>query len=50
MVKIKVDLFYITRLEHIHMRNNSYKLNWFYEYNIQKVNSTKILSKYTFTH
>ena len=32
------------------MRNNSYKLNWFYEYNIQEVNSTKILSKYTFTH
>ena len=30
------------------MRNNSYKLNWFYEYNIQEVNSTKILSKYTF--
>ena len=29
------------------MRNNSYKLNWFYEYNIQEVNSMKILSKYT---
>ena len=24
--------------------------NWFYEYNVQEVNSTKILSKYTFTH
>ena len=32
------------------MRNNSYKVNGFYEYNIQEVNSTKILSKYTFTH
>ena len=27
MVKIKVDLFYITRLQHIRMRNNSYKFN-----------------------
>ena len=24
------------------MRNNNYKLNWFYEYNIQELNSTKI--------
>ena len=32
------------------MRNNSYKLNQLYEYNIQEVNSPKILSKYTFTH
>ena len=48
MVKIKVDLFYITRLWYIRMRNNSYKLNWFYEYYIQEVNSTKILSKYKF--
>ena len=29
---------------------NSYKLNWFYEYNIQEVNRMKILFKYTFTH
>ena len=32
------------------MRNNSYKLYWHYKYNIQEVNSTKILSKYTSTH
>ena len=32
------------------MGNNSYKLNLFYEHNIQEVNSAKILSKYTFTH
>ena len=32
------------------MRNDNYKLNCFYEYNIQEVNSTRILSKYTFTH
>ena len=33
------------------MRNNSYKLNWYYEQNIQEANNTKILSKYnTFRH
>ena len=30
------------------MRNNSYKLNWYYDYNIQEANNTKILSKYTY--
>ena len=30
------------------MRNNSYKLNWFYEYNIREANNTKILSKYIY--
>ena len=50
MVKISVDLFYITFMLDILMRNNNDKLNWFYEYNIQEVNSTKILSKYAFTH
>ena len=32
------------------MRNNSYKLNRNYEYNIQEANNTKILSKCTFTY
>ena len=32
------------------MRNNSSELNWYYEYNIQEANNTKILSKYTFTY
>ena len=32
------------------MRNNSCKLDWYYQYNIQEVNSTETLSKYTFTH
>ena len=32
------------------MRNNSYKLNWYYEYNIQEANNKKILSKCTFTY
>ena len=31
------------------MRNNNYKLNIYYEYNIQEVNNPMILSKYTFT-
>ena len=30
------------------MRNNSYKLNWYYEYNIQEANNRKILSKYIY--
>ena len=30
------------------MRNNSYKLNIYYEYNIQEANNPMILSKYTF--
>ena len=47
LVKISVDLFYITFLLGILVRNNSYKLKY-YEHNIQKVNSSKFLSKYTF--
>ena len=31
------------------MRNNNYKLNIYYEYNIQEANNPMILSKYTFT-
>ena len=50
MVKISVDLFYITFIQGTLMRNNSYKLNRYYEDNIQEVNNTKILSKYTFTY
>ena len=50
MLKISVDLFYITLIQGTLMRNNNYKLNWYYEYNIQEANNTKILSKYTFTY
>ena len=39
----------ILRFQLVLMRNNSYKLNWFYEHNVKDVNSGKILSKYTFT-
>ena len=49
IVKTSVDLFYITFIKGTLMRNNSYKLNWYYEYNIQEASNTKILSKYTFT-
>ena len=47
LVKISVDLFYIMFLLGILVRNNIYKLKY-YEHNIQEVNSTKFLSKYTF--
>ena len=50
MVKTSVDLFYITFIQGTLMRNNSYKLYLYYEYNIQEANNTKILSKYTFTY
>ena len=32
------------------MRNNSYKLNGYYKYNIQEANNAKFLSEYTFTN
>ena len=47
---MSVDLFHVTFIENILMRNNSCKFDWYYEYNFQEVNSTKTLSKYTFTH
>ena len=50
MLKVSVDLFYITLIQGTLMRNNNYKLIWYYEYNIQEVTNTKILSKYTFTY
>ena len=39
----------ITFIQGTLMRNNSYKLNWYYEYNIQEANNMKILSKYNYT-
>ena len=39
-------------LYHVYIKypHDNYKLNWYYEYNIQEANNTKILSKYTFTY